>query len=367
MGGAFTAVSDDSTATWWNPAGLAGGAFVSAVTERASWRAPDQPPTGGPGTRNGVTGFSIAYPALGLSYYRFRVSEVGQFQPIGAAEPVRQDQGLTGLLARSLAVSAFGMTVGQSVGRHVVLASTVRLLRAGVAESTDVVSPGALDRAQDLKVKAQNKVDLDLGLMLRFGPLSLGGALKHAGEPGIDVGSATVLLRRQGRAGVALTKGKLGVFDSLIAAADLDLTTNTTVFGDEQRLAVGGEVGVLRNRVLLRGGLSTNRKATDQRWQQSSGASVALRKEATGAATGFRADCVATAKRDLRAGETLDGEGGYTVYGKLMPASASLAAGGLPIGLAHKVKLVRDVAAGRPVAWDDVAIDGASEAARIRA
>ncbi|MBX3673280.1 MAG: Gfo/Idh/MocA family oxidoreductase [Burkholderiales bacterium] len=95
-------------------------------------------------------------------------------------------------------------------------------------------------------------------------------------------------------------------------------------------------------------------------------ASVALRKEPTGAATGFRADCVATAKRDLRAGETLDGEGGYTVYGRLMPASASLAAGGLPIGLAHKVKLVRDVAAGRPVAWDDVAIDGASEAARIR-
>lgn len=95
-------------------------------------------------------------------------------------------------------------------------------------------------------------------------------------------------------------------------------------------------------------------------------ASVALRKEATGAATGFRADCVATAKRDLRAGETLDGEGGYTVYGKLMPASASLAAGGLPIGLAHKVKLVRDVPAGRPVSWEDVAIDGASEAARIR-
>ena len=95
-------------------------------------------------------------------------------------------------------------------------------------------------------------------------------------------------------------------------------------------------------------------------------ASVALRKEPTGAATGFRADCVATAKRDLRAGETLDGEGGYTVYGRLMPASASLAAGGLPIGLAHKVKLVRDVAAGRPVAWDDVAIDGSSEAARIR-
>src|SRR5512139_3227556 len=95
-------------------------------------------------------------------------------------------------------------------------------------------------------------------------------------------------------------------------------------------------------------------------------ASAALRKEATGAATGFRADCVATAKRDLKAGEMLDGEGGYTVYGKLMPASDSLKAGGLPIGLAHKVKLVKDVPAGRPVSWADVAIDEASEAVRIR-
>jgi predicted homoserine dehydrogenase-like protein len=95
-------------------------------------------------------------------------------------------------------------------------------------------------------------------------------------------------------------------------------------------------------------------------------ASVALRKEATGSATGFRADCVATAKRDLKAGEMLDGEGGYTVYGKLMPASDSLKAGGLPIGLAHKVKLVRDVAAGRAVSWSDVSIDEAAEAVRIR-
>ncbi len=95
-------------------------------------------------------------------------------------------------------------------------------------------------------------------------------------------------------------------------------------------------------------------------------ASVAVRGEATGAATGWRGDCVATAKRDLKAGEMLDGEGGYTVYGKLMPAADSLKAGGLPIGLAHKVKLVKDVPAGRPVSWSDVAIDGQSEAVRIR-
>ena len=95
-------------------------------------------------------------------------------------------------------------------------------------------------------------------------------------------------------------------------------------------------------------------------------ASAALRKEATGAPTGWRGDCVATAKRNLKSGEMLDGEGGYTVYGKLMPAVVSRRLGGLPIGLAHKVKLTREIAAGKPVTWEDVAIESKSVAVRFR-
>jgi predicted homoserine dehydrogenase-like protein len=94
-------------------------------------------------------------------------------------------------------------------------------------------------------------------------------------------------------------------------------------------------------------------------------ASVGVRGEATGAPTGFRGDVVASAKRDLKAGELLDGEGGYTVYGKLIPAMDSLACGGLPLGLAHGVALKRAVAKGHTVKWSDVAeID--SDAARFR-
>ncbi|KQW69599.1 NAD(P)H-dependent oxidoreductase [Methylibium sp. Root1272] len=95
-------------------------------------------------------------------------------------------------------------------------------------------------------------------------------------------------------------------------------------------------------------------------------ASAGLRREATGAATGWRGDVVATAKRALRAGEVLDGEGGFTVYGKLMPAAASLAGGYLPLGLAHKVRLRRDIADGQPVGWDDVEFDARSEAVQFR-
>jgi predicted homoserine dehydrogenase-like protein len=94
--------------------------------------------------------------------------------------------------------------------------------------------------------------------------------------------------------------------------------------------------------------------------------SAALRKEPTGTPTGFRGDVVSTAKRDLRAGEVLDGEGGACVWGKLMTAADSLRHGGLPIGLANRVPMVRDVPAGQPVTWDDVRIDTADEAYKYR-
>ena len=95
-------------------------------------------------------------------------------------------------------------------------------------------------------------------------------------------------------------------------------------------------------------------------------ASVALRGEATGVATGWNADVVATAKRDLKPGEILDGEGGYTVWGKLLPAARSVEIGGLPLGLAHDVKLLRPVAKGQSLCWADVAIDTTTHAYRTR-
>lgn len=95
-------------------------------------------------------------------------------------------------------------------------------------------------------------------------------------------------------------------------------------------------------------------------------ASVALRREPTGAAQAWNADVVATAKRDLQPGEMLDGEGGHTVWGKLLPAATSLARGGLPLGLAHDVKVLRPVRQGQSLSWDDVAVDTTTEAYRLR-
>jgi predicted homoserine dehydrogenase-like protein len=93
---------------------------------------------------------------------------------------------------------------------------------------------------------------------------------------------------------------------------------------------------------------------------------VALRGEPTGSCRGFRGDAVTVAKRALKAGEMLDGEGGYTVYAKLIPAARSLTLGALPIGLAHHVKLNRDVAAGAFLTTADVALDESSQAVCVR-
>jgi predicted homoserine dehydrogenase-like protein len=95
-------------------------------------------------------------------------------------------------------------------------------------------------------------------------------------------------------------------------------------------------------------------------------ASAALRKEPTGAPTGFRSDVVATAKRALARAEVLDGEGGFCVWGRQVSAERSLAEGHLPLGLAHGVTLKRDIAAGECLTWSDVAFDAADEAVRVR-
>lgn len=95
-------------------------------------------------------------------------------------------------------------------------------------------------------------------------------------------------------------------------------------------------------------------------------ASAVLRQEPTGSPVCFNSDVAATAKRALKAGEVLDGEGGASVWGKQTPAAVSLTEGYLPLGLAHNVTLKRDIAEGEQVRWSDVDIDTTDNAVRVR-
>ena len=94
--------------------------------------------------------------------------------------------------------------------------------------------------------------------------------------------------------------------------------------------------------------------------------SAALLDRPTGATREFEGDVAATAKRDLAPGEHLDGEGGYTVYGRLLPANVSLERAALPIGLANEVALKNSVRAGEIVTWSDVRVDESAPAVQAR-
>lgn len=95
-------------------------------------------------------------------------------------------------------------------------------------------------------------------------------------------------------------------------------------------------------------------------------ASIMCRGEPTGQTRVWAGDVVATAKRDLKAGEKLDGEGGFMVYGKLMPAESSMSIEGLPIGLAHGIALKNDVKQGQGLSWNDVDYSNESQAISVR-
>ena len=95
-------------------------------------------------------------------------------------------------------------------------------------------------------------------------------------------------------------------------------------------------------------------------------ANVGLRGEATGTATDFRADVVAVAKRDLAAGETLDGEGGYCVAGQLRSAETSVSMNARPLGLTGQVKLRRPVSRDAVLTYDDVVLDDGLAIVRLR-
>jgi hypothetical protein len=241
MGGAFVAVADDATATWWNPAGLATGAFVSGVVEGGT-------ALGGPD--DNALGVAFAIPSLGVSYYRSRISETVPAGSTGSSGGNRQDQGTTGTRLPTYVVSQFGVTVGQSLGEHLVLGTTLKLLWSG-----------------------RTTGDLDVGAMAKIGPVRLAAVVKNAVAADVAVDRT---LDRQARVGVAYF-AKTSAPTTIAVAVDADLTRTTTAFGDERRVAGGVDVG-LTPWISVRGGAGVN-TAGSVRHAESGGVSVALPKK----------------------------------------------------------------------------------------
>jgi hypothetical protein len=234
MGGAFVAVADDATATWWNPAGLATGPLFDALIEYSRLRTSPQ---------TSVNGIAMAFPSLGVSYYRL---------------PLNQ--------SRDQHLDVFGLTFGQSLSDHVVLASTIKLERAGETHG-----------------------DVDLGLLARVGRAQLGISVKNVREASFETASGTLALNRQARAGIALLGRSDGWINEMTLAADADLLTTrslttdpgvtrseTSASGDVRYAAAGLELWFLNKRLGLRGGGSRN-TVGDKSSSASGGVSLALR------------------------------------------------------------------------------------------
>ena len=161
LGGAFVAVADDATATWWNPAGVAGGPYAGAIVEGGVLNAPATPSTDEPARRTTTRAVSVVLPSMGLSLYRVRVSDTS-----GAV-------GIAPATLASTLVSSYGLTVGQSLGDHLVVATTLKLLRAGTRASVPASGANPLDAADALDLPLARSGDLDVGALLRLGALRL--------------------------------------------------------------------------------------------------------------------------------------------------------------------------------------------------
>src|ERR1700733_9008084 len=138
MAGAFVAVADDATASWWNPAGLATSlSFADAIVEAGE---------------GGHWGIALGFPSLGLGYYRLNISQIRPSGSTGADASSRQDLGAVGTglsVPDSISLDQVGATIGQAIGGHLVVASTLKLTHA----------------------LSETQAGLDLGTMAAFGPL----------------------------------------------------------------------------------------------------------------------------------------------------------------------------------------------------
>jgi hypothetical protein len=281
MGGAFTAVADDATASWWNPAGMAGGAYFNALIEAGTQRDPPSDRTDFGALQNAARAdtrsFAVAFPALGLSYYHLQVSGI---QPGTSTDPTsggRQEGGAAEVRLRTLVLNQFGASVGQSLGSHLVIASTVKLLNAGAVSAVQGAGTASLDAAKDLEPSGETKAGLDVGAMAVLGRVRIGVMVRNLNELEFGSGVDAFRLTRQARAGVAMSSGTRGVIGTATLAVDADLTTTSTVLGNERRVAAGGEAWTTGRTIGGRFGVGVNTIGS-RRTSINGGVSVAVKK-----------------------------------------------------------------------------------------
>jgi hypothetical protein len=265
MGGAFVAVADDGTATYWNPAGLATGPTLDVCGSYATGDVAGGPGEGG--ERRGDTAarsFCLAVPAIGLSYYNLRVTSAFPSGSSTGADPGdRQDLRPREVGVSSLAVGQFGLTLLQTLAPGITAGATVKAVRGrfAIGALPPGSSPGdALERGRQLDAGPKTVVDADAALMAVAGRVRLGLVVRNLREPRFEApGGQEVTLQRQARLGVAVTPRDNAAFyvadpAGLIVSLDVDLTRTPTPLGERRNVAVGVERWFAGRRVGVRAG-----------------------------------------------------------------------------------------------------------------
>ena len=291
MGGAFVAVASDSSATWWNPAGLSTGPFLDLALARAVTESRGILPA----HRDTATWFALGTPPFGFSYYRLRITEIrprpspgdGSANPTVTESGSREDR-RAGVPVRSLAASQLGITIVQTLIPGFHAGATLKYLRGTVRsglEDSLAAADVLLDRGDALDGgESDGAFGVDIGLIAVGGPLRAGLLVRNAVESEFEDDAAreagitepaTARLERAFRVGVAYDAKAIGR-PPLVVAVDADVSTTVTASGDRRNVAIGAEQWLIGGRLGVRGGARFNTLGAKER-AATAGLSVAVR------------------------------------------------------------------------------------------
>ncbi|HTV00635.1 MAG TPA: conjugal transfer protein TraF [Luteitalea sp.] len=277
MGGAFVAVADDATATYWNPAGLVTGSVVTMVAEsgRGLYEAAPVPvgPAVPPGTtaslRQGGTLVAMGTWPVGLTVYRLATSSAR----VVSAGPVPPPTGTVAATSRLVTTHA-GVNVLQTIVEGLHVGATIKYVHgsagaAGVSPAPD----DPLRQAGDLDTRGGSRADIDAGVMLDLPRVKVGLTARNLFQPTFDTPQPGIRLQleRQLRTGVAVRAN-----DSLMVSLDADLLANDEPAGERRSLAAGLEQRFWQDRAALRGGFRVSTLGAS-RPVVTGGGSVAIR------------------------------------------------------------------------------------------
>jgi len=281
MGGAFVAVASDSSATWWNPAGLGAGPFVDLAWARSVVETTEK----WPALRNRMSWFAVATPPVGFSYYRFRITDIQPFDATGQATDDREDR-RAGVPVRSLSASQLGITLVQTLSPGVHAGTTLKYLRGTVrggrgdslARPPDLLEEGEAFDGGD----AQGRLDFDVGLIAVAGPVRLGAVVRNVREPEFEAPGSTpdapptrMRLPRQIRVGAAFD-AEAATRVPLTVAFDADVREYATASGARRIVALGAEQWFLTRRLGVRAGGRLNTRGARER-SATAGVTIAVR------------------------------------------------------------------------------------------